>query len=458
MRSNERFSKYFNLAPSSYYFDFFDIRVNRDTKAFLDPGILRATNNNFADECKNLVQDFFSDFLESVSQNNEEKGLKLLSGLYETNYYHLGLSREKSKGKSTGKELNKKIWDSFQNSKASKTNLLQDIEDSALFIEKIGPDRISDMVCAILREKFAKYTLEVCKKYNLESTMSTADLDCWENGKWINKKFQLPTTEYTPIILIPKFLIRKKTITNHRYFQSNYILDELRRIEINANSELVKIIKARNEPTVYQKDLKKKYGSNKESVVEQTIRYKKSLEKYRSDIRNTPPKTLPLDELSRIMGIPFFNPELLNSELKNIPSSTDFDSAYSLLVDLTFNCLFHAGVVFIESKFENDIPYSKYYSNSSNKLLKYIKESKNITEINAWSLNSTVGEKDLDKFIRWQANNSNSFNIVFCRGSMNLSPIENFIFIKDNDFPEIIYDYKEGILFEENGFFRINLL
>lgn len=452
MRSNERFSKYFNLASNPYYFDFFDIKVNRDTKAFLDPGILRATENDFADECKNLVQTFFDCFLVSVVSNDEEKGLRLLAGLHETNYYHLGLSKEKSNGNSTGRELNCKIWESFRNSRAAKTGLLQDIEDSALFIEKIGPDRISDMVCAILREKFAKYTYEICKYYQLEAHLGEVALECWDGGEWVKKKFSLPKTEYTPIILIPKFLIRQKTITNSRYFQNNYIFDELRRVEINENSELVKIIKARNEPAVYQKDLRKKYGVGKKSIVEQTINYRDALNRYRSDIRNSPPKTLSLDELSRIMGVGFFNPDLVSEELKKVAISSESDEAYSLVIDLIFNCLFHGGIVF-----SNEIGNKnciKYYANNSNKFLKYIKETKNITEINLFKINSVLDESLYESLIGDSSNDKNAFNFFFCRNRGLISTHKNSIFIEDADFREIFYEYKEGVLFEDDGFFR----
>lgn len=173
------FSRYFGVNKSQAELDFFDIKVFKDTYAYVDPGLIRRIDNEFSESCQYKISTFFTQFLEMVSQGDESAGLEHLSGLFESNEYHLGQSKGRSKGNSTGPQLNKNIWDQFSSSKAAQSGLIEDIEDSILFIDQIGPDRISDIVCAILRSEFSDYTLQMCEIYNLNEHLQKVNLLCW---------------------------------------------------------------------------------------------------------------------------------------------------------------------------------------------------------------------------------------------------------------------------------------
>lgn len=449
MRSNERFTKYFSIAENPYQINFFDIKVNRDTKAFIDPGVLRASENNFSDECKDLITDFFEEFLKSLKDKNETRGLHLLEGLNETNYFHLGLSKEKSQGNSVGKELTQKIWASFKSSKAASSGFLRDIEDSALFIDNIGPDRISDMVCAILREKFAIYTLNICKYYGLEKVLKETKLLCWNNKNWEYKIFLLPHTEYTPVILVPKYLIRRKTITNSTYYQKNYIFPHLRQQLIDSNSELVKIIKTHKgrkeeRKTVYNKDLKSKFGSKKENIVDQTDKNKVAYETYKKEIISTPPRIISIEDLARTLNIAIFDPNKLLLDLNTI--STD-DNKYSKIIDMIINSIFHGSLIFKESLGNNT---NSYYINNFKYFFNFIRQRFNKDQIVVFKFN-----ENLSSIIKNQIENSTNkedVKLIFCRSNPEELYLKNSIVISDKDLIEVIYKYKEGDLFEESGF------
>lgn len=415
MRSNETITKYFGIAKNSYHVNFFDVKVNRDTKAFLDPGILRASNNSFSDECKDLIIDFFKEFLSAWKDNNEKRGLYLLDGLKETNYFHLGLSKEKSNGRSVGKELNQKIWNSFKNSKAAKSGFLNDIEDSALFIENIGPDRISDMVCAILREKFAVYTANIAKYYKLEEFLKEETLLCWENKSWIKKNFLLPHTEYTPLLLVPKYLVRSKTITNSRFYQNNYIFPHLRLKLINSNSELVKIIKTHHgkkeeRKTIFNKDLKKKFGSKKSDITDQTEKNRDAYTQYKKSILENPPKIIPIEDFHKILNISIFDPNIILELSKKIGNET---TKFNTLCDLIVNSLFHGSLIFKENKKTKKFNADAYILNNFQDVFNIIRQRYNVDEILILKLNNTFTDNYLKDIENEYSNYK--FKIVFCR-------------------------------------------
>lgn len=56
----------------------------------------------------------------------------------------------------------------MKNSKAAQTGLLHDLEDTALTIDGIASDRISDSVCNILKLPFIEYTQKICEFYNVD--------------------------------------------------------------------------------------------------------------------------------------------------------------------------------------------------------------------------------------------------------------------------------------------------
>lgn len=452
MRSNETITKYFGIAENSYQINFFDIKVNRDTKAFVDPGVLRASINSFSDECKDLIVDFFQEFLAALKSNNETRGLYLLDGLKETNYFHLGLSKEKSNGRSVGKELNQKIWDSFKNSKAAKSGFLNDIEDSALFIENIGPDRISDMVCAILREKFAIYTLNISTYYNMQNSLKEETLLCWENKEWIKKKFLLPNSEFTPLLFIPKYLIRRKTITNSRFYQNNYLFPHLRQKLIDSNSELVKILKTHNgkkeeRKTVYNKDLKKKFGSTKFDITNQTDNNRDAYEKYKKSILENPPKIISLEDLAKTLNVYIFDPNKILKEYKEI--GTDINK-FKKLSDSIINTIFHGSLIFKENLSVKTLSADTYFINNFQPFFNLVRQRYHTDELLILKLNEELNEKTLKNIE--EVYSTHKFKMIFCRSKDRSTCPNASIVIEDSDLNEIIYDYKEGILFNNNGF------
>ena len=153
-----RVSKHFELKRDQTTLDFVDVPIGNDITVFLDPSRIRSMQTKWASECSSLLQHFFERLLERIRTNDRNAGLYMLEGLHERNEFHLGFSSGRSQGSGIGRKFAEKFWEALSTSKAGQTGLLKDIEDACLFIDGVGPDRISDATCNILRGPLIRYT------------------------------------------------------------------------------------------------------------------------------------------------------------------------------------------------------------------------------------------------------------------------------------------------------------
>jgi len=158
-----KFSEFFTLNKTQAYLDFVDIPLHTDIEVFLDPVAIKSLESIWGYELSSLLQTFFEAVLSHIKNSEHDKAIELLSGLSEGNEFHLGYSKGKSQGRGFGSESAELTWKALIKSKAAKSGLLADLEDTALLIEGISTDKISDAVCNILRAPLIKYTQDMCR-------------------------------------------------------------------------------------------------------------------------------------------------------------------------------------------------------------------------------------------------------------------------------------------------------
>lgn len=340
MNPKTRFSKFFNLnGYDQSSLDFLDIRIGVDIPIFLDPTLIKRMNSEWGSECTSLLQHFFDFLMQCVKNNDSSLGISILSGLSERDEFHMGYSSGLSKGSGVSTGFAKEIWKSLINSKASKTGILEDLEDTALFIHGISTDRISDAVCNILRGPLIKYTQDVCHFYGIPLNKIDAgqiwDLD---TNSWKNIMTELPQTPYGKVILVPKAAVHKKISYQSDQYYRHYILTELQHEHLKKASPLTRALKD-GTLRVDKKKLIEEYGFSKESITNQTIGREKSLEKYRSDRKE---KSFPIssEDLSGIHNEKFKDiQEKLNDVLK-IKTGTAHAKQYEENIEKLFTPLF----------------------------------------------------------------------------------------------------------------------
>jgi len=77
----------------------------------------------------------------------------LLNGLSEPNETHLGLSSGRPQGRGVSGKQAFDLYRHLTRSRAAASGLLSELADCDLFIEGIGPDKISDISTNIIRRE-----------------------------------------------------------------------------------------------------------------------------------------------------------------------------------------------------------------------------------------------------------------------------------------------------------------
>lgn len=286
-----RFSEAFHMDLQQASLDFIDVPLDTDLQFFIDPTSIRALKTHWGNNLEKLVQDYFSDIMRCIRSGDFRRASVLLSSLRESNSFHLGYSAKKSSGKALGEKTAQLILESLQKSKAAQSGLLQDLEDTALTIQGIASDRISDSVCNILKLPFIEYTQKICDFYNIEMSEDRS-VRVWDSvsGSWRKRRFKLPVFDDQEVILIPKLLARDKISYSHLKFYRRYIIPEIRNEHLRAGTALVTLL--RGKETVTATRIIEEFGQSKEFIEKQIVKYPDAIKQYKEELLLSPPSPL----------------------------------------------------------------------------------------------------------------------------------------------------------------------
>lgn len=338
-----RFSEFFGINRSQSELDFVDVPLDTDIEVFLDPAAIKSLNSSWGMELSSHLQNYFETVLKLIKNGDNVKAQNLLSCLNERNEYHLGYSSGKSRGHGFGEGSAKTVWGALTKSKAAKSGLLQDLEDTALLIEGIGTDMISDAVSNILRGPLIKYTQDICNYYGISLTKDVPSGPIWNprDEKWEQGYVSLPMTNEGKVILVPKIIVRHKITYQHDEYYRHFLLPEMQKQHLKAGSELVELLK-NGKHRVTKTNLMKKYGKDKLAIVEQTLKYPHVLDEYREQKKDVPSEPLPHSDFSELEHEPQkIDFQQYIDELKAIVPGRNDATKYEDLIEKLFSILFY---------------------------------------------------------------------------------------------------------------------
>jgi hypothetical protein len=287
-----RVSELFDLDSNQAALDFVDVDVTTDVPVFIDPRAIRIQKGHWHDSCVGLLQTFFHEILMGISEGNLAKVLILLNHLSEPNETHLGVSVGRSRGRGLGGVGARRIVESLAQSKAAQTKMLRDLEDSALLIENIGRDIISDITTNVIRGALIGYTQHVCIQHDipLQSNLYAGWVWNEDTLEWEHAYADLPEANDSILLLVPKSIVRINLIYEPSKYYRRAIAPIHEQLEIDAGSSLVYALK-NGERRVNRGGLINKYGSGKSDVVRHTQQHPQALRVYRETpgLAETPP-------------------------------------------------------------------------------------------------------------------------------------------------------------------------
>lgn len=283
------FSQQFKL-PKSAKYEFFDIPLESDFEAFICPFLIA---NNRANSRINQVYLQIKSFLAKLNRtyivtSKRKDGLVFLSHLHELNYFHLGYS-EVNKGRAVSNNRAQLIFDSLSRNKLTvQTNvtITNEAHNVLLLVEGIGQDIMSDIISNVCLNIFAQFTVDICNKYNIQTTKSVKiEYFNLKNKNWESKSFNLPYYNNQIIVLVPKLIISGKREYSERYsyfISKNYISKGLLNGSIKSQmiNTLVKTNISNGQKRAIFKAIHKVYKKPKRELIEFVLRYNKSLSEF----------------------------------------------------------------------------------------------------------------------------------------------------------------------------------
>jgi hypothetical protein len=278
-----RFSKAFKLKKVQAELDFVDIDPTRDTRLFVDPYAIQIKDNEFSTTCADGIKTYFAEVLESLRRSDLSRAEYLTSYLSEPQETFLGLSRGRPQGRGVGRFQANQLLSALIRSKAFQTGVLSDLAEAELFVEGIARDKVSDLTTNILRGPLINYTQHQCELHSIPLSREVPSGPIWDPSHlgWIHEYVKLPVISGKPIMLVPKYFVRRSLSLESQEFYNHYVLEYLREENLAAMSSLVQFFKRSGEPYVTKKSLKEKYPMVKDDLAIFARDHPEVLETYR---------------------------------------------------------------------------------------------------------------------------------------------------------------------------------
>ncbi len=240
-----RFSVIFGLSNSQAQLDFVDILTETDNPLYLDPYAIQIRDDQWSGQCGDLIRSFFNEVLDALRGNNIARARHLLGNLHEPNETCLGQSKGMPSGRGVGIRKANDFADALISSRAFQTGILSDMSEAELFIHGIGPDTISDLTTNILRGLLAEYTSDQCKLHGIPTTDVRNIGPVWNptNRDWEASVLTLPIVAGRPILLVPKFSVRRRLSLDSQEFYNFHMVEYLQREYLSAGAALVQTFK-----------------------------------------------------------------------------------------------------------------------------------------------------------------------------------------------------------------------
>jgi hypothetical protein len=195
------------MAPSKFLFserfkvkrgakdDWYDVLMQTDTRLFVDPFRIYAKDTGIWKGAHAELVDFFNLALELIAKASANpasahwKAAARLPVFPEPIEFCLGYSKESKGGQGTAKKTQKNMLKAGSLAIKAGLDHVDHFEEMALFGGRIGPDLVSDIACNVLKNRFIKYTQQVCKRHkSIKTKLIPIKHASWSraNNRWEN--------------------------------------------------------------------------------------------------------------------------------------------------------------------------------------------------------------------------------------------------------------------------------
>lgn len=257
--------------------DWYDTLLIADTRLYVDPFRLYVDTDPAWTGAHAHLLSFFGmvmAYVKEAKSNESSPAWRKAENLLlfpEPAEFCLGNALGSTKGSGSGPGLQGAMLQGAKTAIGLGIDDLEHMELLVLFQEGIGVDRISDIVCNVLKSYFIRYTQDVCKRHDIEMKSFRVRHSAWDEqfGRWVDSQHDLPEngTYGGPVLLVPNRFLREIPTADPSDFWNYAWSNEGEQLRADFNYDL-----AKNIPAHMKARLAREHP-------EIAVRYLKSLEK-----------------------------------------------------------------------------------------------------------------------------------------------------------------------------------
>jgi hypothetical protein len=198
--------------------DWFDPVLSTDTELFVDPFRVYLAKGAWTTAHDELIL-FFNEVLKLVAKSGGRpssahwKAAERLLLFPEPAEFCLGYG-DTPLGAGTGEELRDRMMEAARVTVFDlEISSIGHFEELALFGPEIGADRISDITCNVLKQRFIRYTKSIATRHGITAKPVVVPKAQWDGTtlRWMDERVPLPVNPYTKrgVLLTPGRFLRK---------------------------------------------------------------------------------------------------------------------------------------------------------------------------------------------------------------------------------------------------------
>lgn len=212
-----KFTEYVGIARAKGS-DWFDLDVNTDTPLYVDPFLIyRETSGRWAKAHKKVVAFFelavtYLNLANGATASMHWSKAERLFNFPEPKEFALGLSMGHPEGSGVGPDTASLMVQALDRYRHRARTPEQIMGIFQVVVPGMGVDRISDMICNILKEDFIRYTKKVCEKHGAPTQEVLVRHAAWDQlGVWHDLPCELPASPVFSggLLLVPKRLLKE---------------------------------------------------------------------------------------------------------------------------------------------------------------------------------------------------------------------------------------------------------
>lgn len=275
-----RFSQFHKLELSQHQLDFVDVNNKRDTPVYVDPYAIEVRDDIWAAKASEHLRVFFKEVLDAIRDGNHDRAHDLMSHLSEPRETFLGVSKDNPKGRGVGPGQSAQLIRAIERSRAYQSGLLSDLSEMALYVEGIDRDKISDLTTNVIRGLLVQYTQEQSQLYDIPLRRYSGP-PLWDVARrnWISQEVMLPNIQRDVVLLVPKYIVRRRLSIDSQEFYNKQITNFLIAEHLRANSSLVHVVKGKTR--IYKGEVREQAPKSKSYLADMVLAHPELLEMYK---------------------------------------------------------------------------------------------------------------------------------------------------------------------------------